>query len=181
MTLVDESVPGARPVTVWHLVHSGVMPAMVAAPEGVDLREQIQDTALWSARMYARIGAPWHWVDRLDWQPGDWQTWVDRPGHWLGLVWRHGEPCGYLELTGDTEIAFLGLDQGVTGEGIGRWLLTQAVRLGLSRPTTRALTVHTCALDHPSALANYQARGFVVQRTETEWRLVPPDPAQSRS
>jgi hypothetical protein len=27
--------------------------------------------------------------------------------------------------------------------------------------------VHTCSLDHPSALANYQARGFEVFEVET--------------
>jgi hypothetical protein len=28
--------------------------------------------------------------------------------------------------------------------------------------------VHTCTLDHPAALGNYQARGMVVYKTETE-------------
>jgi len=179
MSLVDPSVPGAAPITVWHLVHSGVLPDAVGAPPGVSLVDQITDTASWSARMYEQVGRPWHWVDRRDWGAQEWNEWVQRPGYSLALVHIDGEPRGYVELAGATQIAFLGIDASVTGRGVGRWLLTETIRRALSRPETMELTVHTCALDHPAALANYQARGFVITRTETEWRLVSDDPAQS--
>jgi GNAT superfamily N-acetyltransferase len=180
MSLVDASHPSATPVTVWHLVHSGVMPDAVPAPPGVVLCEQSRDQANWSARMYAQVGAPWQWVDRRDWSAEQWDAWVATEGFWLGLVVVDGTPRGYLELTGATRIAFLGIDTAVTGRGIGRWLLTEAVRRALARPETVELTVQTCALDHPSALPNYEARGFVVARTETEWRDVSSDPGESR-
>jgi hypothetical protein len=32
----------------------------------------------------------------------------------------------------------------------------------------RRVWVHTCTLDHPSALKNYQARGFSLYKTETQ-------------
>lgn len=179
MSLVDASVPGASPITVWHLVHSGALPEAIPAPPGVELVAQTAEQALWSARMYAQVGAPWHWVDRLTWGPDDWQTWVSRPGYWLALVVIDGKPRGYVELVDETRIAFLGIDADLAGQGIGRWLLTSAVRTALTRPETRELTVHTCSLDHPSALANYQARGFHIVRTETEWRLLPPHPGES--
>jgi hypothetical protein len=31
----------------------------------------------------------------------------------------------------------------------------------------RRVWVHTCTLDHPAALANYQARGMKIYRSET--------------
>jgi ribosomal protein S18 acetylase RimI-like enzyme len=179
MSLVDASVPGARPVTVWHLVHSGVPPAAVSAPPGVTLVDQVTDCAHWSARMYAQVGSPWHWVDRRNWRAADWQEWVQSPGYTLLLVHIDGEPRGYVELVGATHIAFFGIDASATGRGIGRWLLTETIRRALARPETVEIAVHTCGLDHPAALANYQARGFEIVRTETEWRMVPDNPAQS--
>jgi GNAT superfamily N-acetyltransferase len=181
MSLVDASVPGAAPITVWHLVHSGVIPEQGSAPPGVTLVEQTSECAQWSARMYEQVGRPWHWVDRRDWREAEWRAWVQSPGYALALVQIDDEPRGYVELVGSTQIAFLGIDASVTGRGVGRWLLTEAIRRALSRPDTTELTVHTCALDHPAALANYQARGFEIARTETEWRLIPDDPAQSAS
>jgi GNAT superfamily N-acetyltransferase len=181
MTIVDESHPNATPVTVWHLVHSGVAPDPVPLPDGFTLVEPQHGHAAWSARMYAQIGAPWHWVDRRDWSERQWQEWVASPGYWLGLVEREGQPVGYAELVGATEIGFFGIDAQAVGVGLGRWLLTDVVRRALARPTTTALTVHTCSLDHPAALANYTARGFSIERTETEWRLMSGDPAQSAS
>jgi GNAT superfamily N-acetyltransferase len=181
MTIVDESHPNAAPVSVWHLVHSGVAPDSVPLPDGFTLVEPQHDHAAWSARMYAQIGAPWHWVDRRDWSERQWQEWVASPGYWLGLVEREGQPVGYAELVGATEIGFFGIDAQAVGVGLGRWLLTDVVRRALARPTTTALTVHTCSLDHPAALANYTARGFSIDRTETEWRAVPSNPAESVS
>ena len=32
----------------------------------------------------------------------------------------------------------------------------------------RRVWVHTCDLDHPNALVNYQARGFSVYKVETK-------------
>jgi len=51
--------------------------------------------------------------------------------------------------------------------GFGGYLLTHAIRSAWDSGATR-VWVHTCTLDHPSALANYVARGMKVYRTETE-------------
>ena len=44
-------------------------------------------------------------------------------------------------------------------------MLAQAITAAQMRGATR-VTLNTCSLDHPSALANYQARGFVVVSSE---------------
>ncbi|MCU1568825.1 MAG: hypothetical protein JWQ56_3762, partial [Pseudarthrobacter sp.] len=41
------------------------------------------------------------------------------------------------------------------------WSLTQRFDL----PQVARVWVHTCSLDGPAALANYQARGFVICKT----------------
>ena len=38
--------------------------------------------------------------------------------------------------------------------------------------------VHTCSLDHPHALANYQARGFRIFRVEEQREALPDDPLE---
>ena len=38
--------------------------------------------------------------------------------------------------------------------------------------------VHTCSLDHPQALSNYQARGFRIYRTEEKPENLPDDPLE---
>ena len=39
-------------------------------------------------------------------------------------------------------------------------------RLEISEVETERVWVHTCSLGHPSALKNYQARGFTIYKTE---------------
>jgi hypothetical protein len=44
--------------------------------------------------------------------------------------------------------------------------LSQAVKSAWAIPSTDRVWLHTCSLDHPSALNNYQRRGFKVYKTE---------------
>jgi GNAT superfamily N-acetyltransferase len=97
---------------------------------------------------------------------------------------RDGTPVGLLELdfrvANEFEIAYFGLAPGMTGNGHGAWLMAHCLRLGWSggtsrRPITRGW-VHTCDLDHPSALGFYQREGFTPFRREVE---ILPDPRQN--
>jgi GNAT superfamily N-acetyltransferase len=84
--------------------------------------------------------------------------------------------AGYAELVMPSpetvEIAYFGLLPRFVGQGFGAWWLEYVVALAWQQPGATRVTLHTCELDHPSALPNYLARGFVVERTETEWRFV---------
>jgi hypothetical protein len=53
-------------------------------------------------------------------------------------------------------------------------LLTQAV-LEAWRTAPSRVWLHTCSLDHPAALRNYQARGFEVYREESYDARIPLD------
>ena len=76
---------------------------------------------------------------------------------------------GPIGLSGATrrssQIAYLGLLPERVGRGLGRYLreaaIAEAARLWPVR-----IWLHTCTLDHPSALPNYRARGFQELRTE---------------
>jgi GNAT superfamily N-acetyltransferase len=103
-------------------------------------------------------------------------------------------PAGYFELEAqppsppsplpqgeggiDVEIAYFGLLPQFVGCGLGSHLLTCAIECGW-KMGARRVWVHTCTLDHPQALANYQARGMRLYKEETkveELTARPPGP-----
>lgn len=119
--------------------------------------------------LYREVGRAYRWTDRLDWSDADIQRYLDSPdvSVWL-LKWQES-PAGYFELRGhedgSVEIAYFGLLPDYIGRGWGKYLLTRAVveawTLGAKR-----VWLHTCTLDHPSALPNYLKRGFRPFREE---------------
>jgi GNAT superfamily N-acetyltransferase len=133
--------------------------------------------------LYATVGADWSWTDRLPWTTEDWRTRLSRPGVETWVMWVGGAPAGYAELdsrpgpsgNAEVELAYFGLLPAYVGRGLGGTLLEAALRRawamneGTDHPTSR-VWVHTCTLDGPHALANYESRGFVTYRTETETR-----------
>ena len=105
-------------------------------------------------------------------------SWLCRPEVETWVAYLRGTPAGYVELDGTrpggvVEIAYFGLLAPFAGQGIGGHLLTVALRNAWSLaerhpdlPRTQRVIVNTCSLDGPAALANYQARGLRIERTE---------------
>lgn len=123
--------------------------------------------------LYTAVGGAWHWRDRLPWTWAQWIAWLGRPEVETWVLYKSGTPAGYFELEaqlgGSVEIAYFGLLPSFTGQGLGGYLLTQAVERAwtmLPPPGVRRVYVHTCTMDHPRAQANYRARGFQVFREE---------------
>jgi ribosomal protein S18 acetylase RimI-like enzyme len=132
--------------------------------------------------LYTAVGGAWYWTERLSWTYQQWESYLDRPEveTWIGYV--AGTPAGYFELerqaAGNVEIVYFGLLPRFIGRGIGGALLTLAIERAWQSGATR-VWLHTCTLDSPAALRNYQARGFQVYRqatTEVEIPDVPPGP-----
>ena len=115
--------------------------------------------------LYEIVGAEWRWFAKLDWAADKWQDWVDRPElqTWVGYL--HGTPVGYFELEyqhdANVEIAYFGLLPQFFGRGLGGPMLTRAIQCAWAMDADR-VWVHTCTLDHPSALPNYLGRGLKV-------------------
>lgn len=132
--------------------------------------------------LYTAVGGNWFWVNRLDWSYEQWAAHVQRPEHetWIGYV--AGTPAGYFALErqaeGVVELADFGLLPQFIGRGIGGALLTAGVERAW-QPGTARVWVHTCSLDGPMALQNYQARGFrLYDQHSDEYDLpdLPPGP-----
>ncbi|AQA18556.1 GNAT family N-acetyltransferase [Halioglobus japonicus] len=121
--------------------------------------------------LYEFVGASWEWQDKLSWTEQQWRSYVERPELRTWLASCDGSPAGYFELEKqgeDVEIMYFGLAPSFIGRGFGGYLLSQAIRQAWAWDTPSRVWVHTCSQDHPSALANYQARGFTLYNTEVE-------------
>lgn len=122
-------------------------------------------------RLYAEVGDPWQWHERRYWTDDALQAWLARPEVHVTVLSLHGVPAGYYELLEhpidrSVEIAYFGLLPERVGQGLGGWFLRRAIEDAWSLRPGR-VWLHTCGLDHPAALPNYQRRGFQVTRTET--------------
>lgn len=113
--------------------------------------------------LYTEVGRPYHWTDRLGWSHDQFAAYLADGSVTVHVLYVTHAPAGYYELRrhddGSVEIAYFGLLPEYTGRGLGGWLLTRAVRDAWGRGATR-VWLHTCTLDHASALPNYLKRGF---------------------
>ena len=115
--------------------------------------------------LFRRIGEPWLWFSRLVMPDEDVSASIsDAHVQVYAVEDRAGIEVGMLELdfrqAGQCELAYFGLVPELAGQGHGRWLMGQALALAWRKNVER-VWVHTCTLDHPSALGFYQAQGFV--------------------
>lgn len=185
--MAAEAAPaGVRPVTTWHLDmrSPGQLRRSATPPSAPQLAQAKVPSPALNRFLYTSVGGPWHWTDRLPWTWERWMQWLDRPQHQTWVMSVDGTPAGYFELEQqpgaapsgpDVEIAYFGIAPQFLGRGLGGWLLTRTIEQAWAFGAGR-VWVHTCSLDHPRALANYQARGMAIFREETVAKLVPEAP-----
>ncbi len=122
--------------------------------------------------LFRRVGGPWLWYSRLAMDDAALAAIVHDPGVEVHAVTdRAGIEVGLLELdlrqAGTCELSYFGLVPELAGQGHGRWLMAEAMARAW-RPGVGRVRVHTCTLDHPSALNFYRAQGFVAVRRTIE-------------
>lgn len=122
--------------------------------------------------LYRRIGEPWMWFSRLVMPDADVETIIHDPAVEIYAVCDpQGIEVGILELDfrsmPDCELSFFGIVSQLAGKGHGRWMMAHARSLGWRKGVER-LWVHTCTLDHPSALGFYIKSGFMPYAREVE-------------
>lgn len=133
-------------------------------PSPLRLVEWPAPTAAKYRALFARVGAPWLWFSRLALDDTALLAIVHDPGVEVrAVIDARGVEVGLLELdfriAGECGIGFFGLIPELAGKGHGRWLMAQALAIGW-RGGIERLSVHSCTLDHPSALGFYRAQGF---------------------
>ena len=110
--------------------------------------------------LFRKVGGRWLWFSRLEMSD---QALRSTLAEVHSVVDRHGQDVGLLELDFRHEseclIRFLGLVAELAGQGHGRWLFAETLRLAW-RPGVRRVRVNTCTLDHPAAMPSYLKAGF---------------------
>ena len=118
-----------------------------------------------------RVGRKWQWVNVLRLNDEELSAGRPRADRDLRVLEVAGAPAGFFDikphLPDEVELAYFGMMEHATGQGIGRWFLGAAIEACWSHKPRR-VTVQTCTLDHPAALSLYQKLGFrpVAQKKE---------------
>ena len=122
--------------------------------------------------LFRRVGGPWLWFSRLVMPDAALLAIVHDPAiEVYAVVDPAGIEVGMLELdlrhAGACELSYFGLIPELAGQGNGRWLMAEALGRAWRKGTAR-VWLHTCTLDHPSALNFYRAQGFIAIRRTVE-------------
>lgn len=113
--------------------------------------------------LYDTIGRHYVWVSRRTLSDEELAAIIHDGDVEIYVLYVNGTPTGFAELdfrhAGRAELSFLGIIPEFIGQGLGRYLLCEAISLAWRRNPGR-LIVQTCTLDHPNALRLYQRCGF---------------------
>jgi GNAT superfamily N-acetyltransferase len=142
------------------------------ADELFQIREKKGRNWRFNRDLYFSVGEMWSWIDKCVWTDKQWEEYGLAPELRTFAAYYNNSLAGYYELRrddeGGAEIAYFGLLPKFIGRGFGGALLTRAIEEAWRiSPSINRVWVHTCTLDHPRALANYQARGMVLYKQET--------------
>ncbi|MBR0847859.1 GNAT family N-acetyltransferase [Bradyrhizobium diazoefficiens] len=125
----------------------------------------------WYRDLYRRVGEEWLWFSRARMSDANLAAVIHAPGIEVYSLVVDGRDEGLLELDfrapGQCELVYFGVTARLIGTGAARFLMNRALDLAWSRDLDR-VWVHTCTLDHPSAVAFYQRSGFRPFRRQIE-------------
>lgn len=139
-----------------------------------DPRFQVKEAAVkqWEFNrfLYLLVGRDWSWNEKRGWTAEQWRGYAESDNLRTFVAFYDGSVAGYYEMRPDNssgvELAIFGLTPKFIGRGFGGALLTHALEQAWQMNPAR-VWLHTCSLDHPAALSNYQARGMLVYKVET--------------
>ncbi|HVX64841.1 MAG TPA: GNAT family N-acetyltransferase [Pirellulales bacterium] len=137
---------------------------------GLSVVHAVRPTVSYYRFLYNAVGKDYHWYSRGQLSDAELSASLHDPRNELHVLHVDGTPAGMAELDrrreGEIELVQFGLLPEFIGQGLGKWFLQWTVdKVWSYQP--RRFWVHTCTLDHPVALANYQKAGFALYKQET--------------
>ena len=165
-------IPAGKIAAVVTHLEMTARPPLRPDPPGAWTLRQVETPGLdWFRDLYRRVGEEWLWFSRLQKSDSELAAIIHSPLIEVYALVQEGRDEGLLELDfrepGQCELAFFGVTAKLIGSGAGSWLMNRALERAWSRPVAR-VWVHTCTLDHPSALAFYQRARFRPFRRQVE-------------
>ncbi|MDB5542772.1 MAG: hypothetical protein JWQ89_4499 [Devosia sp.] len=174
MTLPDgySDIPAGKIAAVVTHLEMTARPSLRPDPAGTFTLRRVDSPDLtWYRDLNRSVGEEWLWFSRLQISDAELAAIIHAPLVEVYALVQDGRDEGLLELdfreAGQCELAFFGVTAKLIGSGAGRWLMNRALERAWSRPISR-FWVHTCTLDHPSAVAFYQRSGFRAFRRQIE-------------
>lgn len=157
--------------TYLEMVSPGQLRPKRCADSRFQVREELARDWRFNRDLYFAVGENWSWKDKRRWTDEQWKEYGQAAALRTFGAYHDEALAGYYELHHDcesgVEIAYFGLLPEFVGRGFGGALLTSAIEQAWRIcPLPARVWVHTCTRDHPSALANYQARGMTVYKVE---------------
>jgi GNAT superfamily N-acetyltransferase len=176
MSLRGESViPVAVDVTFLRMDHAPEEPGP-RLPASAGVVQARRCSVGFYRYLYHTVGHDYCWWLRRTLPDAELDGILRNPGVSIHVLYQDGEPAGFYELDRRnrpfTNLGYFGLMPHAIGHGLGLAFLRHAVDTAWAEQP-RGLTVNTCTADHPRALPNYLATGFVRLRTVREIWQVP--------
>ncbi|PPQ19743.1 Acetyltransferase (GNAT) domain-containing protein [Bradyrhizobium shewense] len=165
-------VPAGKIAAVVTHLEMTAPPARRDDPSGTrTLRRVDTPTLPWYRDLFRRVGEDWLWFSRARMTDTELAAIIHAPDIEVYALVVDGRDEGLLELDfrepAQCELVYFGVTAPLIGTGAARFLMTRALELAWSRDVRR-VWVHTCTLDHPSAVAFYQRSGFRPFRRQIE-------------
>ncbi|MDF0522111.1 GNAT family N-acetyltransferase [Bradyrhizobium yuanmingense] len=165
-------VPNGKIAAVVTHLEMTAPPARRDDPPGAWTLRKVDAPALaWYRDLFRRVGEDWLWFSRARMTDAELAAIIHAPGIEVYALVLDGHDEGLLELDfrepGQCELTYFGVTASLIGTGAARFLMNRALERAWSRDVRR-VWVHTCTLDHPSAVAFYQRSGFRPFRRQIE-------------
>ena len=120
--------------------------------------------------LYNLVGRDYFWLRRGSMPDAQLAKTIQDPLNDIHVLHVDGSPAGFAELdrrqSDQIELVQFGLMGEFIGQGLGKWFLQWTIDKAFSCDPQR-FWLHTCTLDHPTALDLYQKFGFTIYKEET--------------
>jgi GNAT superfamily N-acetyltransferase len=175
MNLPDgyHAVPRGKLANVQTFLEMRAKPALRPSPETPSWRlERLGTGELERYRaLFHRVGDEYLWASRLLAPDAELEASLSDERLELYALKVDGRDEGILELdfrvADECELSLFGVSVPLLQTGAGRWLINRGIEIAWSHSIER-FWLHTCTLDHPSALAFYRRTGFTPYERKVE-------------
>lgn len=156
-------------VKVYYLEMQSHSDVDIATPRGgLEILHAQQPSVPYYRFLYDAVGKDYHWLSRRKMADEELARVLSSPPSEVHVLHVDGSPAGFAELDvqpDEVELVQFGLMAEFIGQGLGKWFLGQIIEHAWKSSPSR-FWLHTCSLDHPSALHFYKAMGFTVYQEE---------------